>query len=495
MKNEKKLDVLLSRARSAYEKLGAEVCFQKKETADADEVIQLEEQLKCGIPEELRAFFLSFSSDLLFSAVVPENFTLPEPLKEIFCAYIHLSMEEVLEAETSRRDWIQECFSDPEDEYDKIWYGKLGIMTVGNGDVIALDLEGGENSEKSGLPVVYLSHDDGEGHGCRLGENLEDYLEKLLMVGGCGNEDWQMMPFITDRQKGIDPFCANGELYRKEIGLDISLNDSVLLINDMAGYGKVALSAMIPIMSHMGFQLYNLPTALVSNTLDYGKFDILETTEYMKNTLNVWAELGFSFDAITTGFIVSEEQVRLIAAYCRRQKEKGSTVFVDPIMGDDGRLYNGVSEETIVYMRKLCAVADVIMPNYTEATFLADLFQTKSVLRPDEAEILTDALRNLGAGSVVITSMNLMGSHYVFGYDDKKEEYFQIPFDYIPVRFPGTGDIFSAVLVGNLLKGAELQTSVKKAMDTVRGLILRNRENADKYKGIPIEIYLEELKE
>ena len=60
--------------------------------------------------------------------------------------------------------------------------------------------------------------------------------------------------------------------------------NSILLINDMAGYGKVALSSMIPILSSMKFQVYNLPTALVSNTLDYGKFDILETTDYMKNS-------------------------------------------------------------------------------------------------------------------------------------------------------------------------------------------------------------------
>ena len=88
--------------------------------------------------------------------------------------------------------------------------------------------------------------------------------------------------------------------------------DKVLLINDLAGYGKVALSAMIPVLSNMGFDLYNLPTALVSNTLDYGKFDILETTDYMRNTITVWKELEFSFDAISTGFIVSQEQVKLV---------------------------------------------------------------------------------------------------------------------------------------------------------------------------------------
>lgn len=82
------------------------------------------------------------------------------------------------------------------------------------------------------------------------------------------------------------------------------MSKKLLLINDIAGYGKVALSAMIPVLSHMKYETYNLPTAVVSNTLDYGKFDILDTTEYMKNTLKVWGELGFDFDAVSTGFIV-----------------------------------------------------------------------------------------------------------------------------------------------------------------------------------------------
>lgn len=83
----------------------------------------------------------------------------------------------------------------------------------------------------------------------------------------------------------------------------------ILLINDMAGYGKVALSVMIPVFSHMKYETFNLPTVLISNTLDYGNFDILDTTEYMQNTLRVWNELQFSFDAICTGFIVSERQL------------------------------------------------------------------------------------------------------------------------------------------------------------------------------------------
>ena len=83
------------------------------------------------------------------------------------------------------------------------------------------------------------------------------------------------------------------------------MQDKILLINDLPGYGKVALSAMLPVLSHMGFDAYNLPTAIVSNTLDYGQFDILDTTDHMERSIKVWNKLGFSFDAICTGFILT----------------------------------------------------------------------------------------------------------------------------------------------------------------------------------------------
>lgn len=267
----------------------------------------------------------------------------------------------------------------------------------------------------------------------------------------------------------------------------------VLLINDIAGYSKISLGAMIPIMSHMGFGIHNLPTAVVSNTLDYGKFEILETTEYMKGALKVWKELGFTFDAICTGMIFSEEQVKVVADYCHEQRERGVRIFVDPIMGDNGALYNGVSDETVGYMRKICSVADIIMPNFTEAAFLADGHFDKAEVTTQEANRLVDGLRNLGSKSVVITSITVDGQTCVYGYDDDKQDYFKIPFDYIPVHVPGTGDIFSALLVGGVLKGRDLQVSTAYAMDTLRRLILLNKDNADLTSGIPIEKYLDEM--
>ena len=113
-------------------------------------------------------------------------------------------------------------------------------------------------------------------------------------------------------------------------------NTQLLLINDMCGYGKVALSAMLPVLSHMGYRIHNLPTALVSDTLNYPKFYIHDTTEYVRQSLAIWEELGFEFDAISTGFIVTEEETRIISDFCHRRAQKGTKVFVDPIMGDNG---------------------------------------------------------------------------------------------------------------------------------------------------------------
>ena len=271
------------------------------------------------------------------------------------------------------------------------------------------------------------------------------------------------------------------------------LSKQILLINDLAGYGKVALSAMIPVLSHMGHQIYNLPTALVSNTLDYGKFDILETTDYMKNTISVWDDLGFQFDAIATGFIVSEVQAKMIADYCRKKSENGTLIFVDPIMGDEGKLYNGVSQETISHMRELVKVADYIVPNYTEAVYLAEMQYHSQDLTKEEADELVERLRIMGAKSVIITSARLDGKDVVIGYDHELDEKFVLPFDIIPIRFPGTGDIFSSILIGKVLSGNRLVDSTRNAMDAVRELIKRNQDNADKYKGIPVENYLEVL--
>lgn len=267
-------------------------------------------------------------------------------------------------------------------------------------------------------------------------------------------------------------------------------NTQLLLINDMCGYGKVALSAMLPVLSHMGYRIHNLPTALVSDTLNYPKFYIHDTTEYVRQSLAIWEELGFEFDAISTGFIVTEEETRIISDFCHRRAAKGTKVFVDPIMGDNGRLYAGVPESTIGLMRDLVACADYTVPNYTEACLLTDTPMREGITA-EEAHALVDAVRELGAKSVVVTSSNVDGKSAVIGYDHVASEHFSIPFELIPVYFPGTGDTFSSVLLGRVMAGWTLQRATADAMRVVSELIARNASQQDKSAGLPIEACLD----
>ena len=274
-------------------------------------------------------------------------------------------------------------------------------------------------------------------------------------------------------------------------------NKNILIINDMPGYGKVALAAMLPILSNLGHSVYNLPTALVSNTLDYGKFTILDTTDYMQKAIGVWKELGFQFDCITTGFLASAAQVGIIRDFIASQKKEGLLVMTDPIMGDDGKLYNGVTEETVGNMRRLIGVADVIVPNLTEAEFLTGLYEGKEALSRDEARQVVDALLAFGPRSVVVTSgvEEETGGHVVWGYDHGAGEYFTFPYRFIKVHFPGTGDMFSAVLVGELLKGKPMGQAVRRAMDVLERLIFLEQDEIEKNKGIRIEKFLSVLKD
>ena len=261
----------------------------------------------------------------------------------------------------------------------------------------------------------------------------------------------------------------------------------ILLINDMAGYGKVATAAMLPILSYMGYPVFNLPTALVSNTLDYGKFNILETTNYIRGVFPVWKELGFRYDAIATGFMASEQQARMIAAYCKEQAADGTIIFVDPIMGDEGKLYNGVTASTINSMREMIGVAHLIFPNYTEACYLTDNEYNVDGVTWEKAQMLLDNLRTIGTRSALITSIKVDGQTSVVGYNHNNNEYFQLPYNEIPVHFPGTGDMFSAILIAHLLDGESLKDSTRKAMDALYRLIDKNKDNIDKNLGIPIE--------
>ena len=280
----------------------------------------------------------------------------------------------------------------------------------------------------------------------------------------------------------------------------------IVLFNDLPGYGKVALAAMVPLFSRMGHFPYQVPTAVVSNTLDFGKFRIQDMTDYMRDTIKVWDELGFDPDCICTGFVLSEEQVELIGDYIRSRKprideiqnvDNGRLVMVDPIMADGGKLYNGIGMERVAAMRKLVSYSDVMVPNMTEAGFLTGICPGRERASAAELRELVDGLHKLSGKSVVITSAqdSETDEHLVCGYDHKSGQYFRVPFIFLPARFAGSGDIFSTVMTGKLLNGESLEAAVREAVRVLTTLIRENQSHLDEYKGILIERYWELLDE
>ena len=280
----------------------------------------------------------------------------------------------------------------------------------------------------------------------------------------------------------------------------------IVLFNDLPGYGKVALAAMVPLFSRMGHFPYQVPTAVVSNTLDFGKFRIQDMTDYMRDTIKVWDELGFDPDCICTGFVLSEEQVELIGDYIRSRKprmdeiqnvDNGRLVMVDPIMADGGKLYNGIGMERVAAMRKLVSYSDVMVPNMTEAGFLTGICPGRERASASELRELVDGLHKLSGKSVVITSAqdSETDEHLVCGYDHKSGQYFRVPFTFLPVRVAGSGDIFSTIMTGKLLNGESLEAAVREAVRVLTTLIRENQSHLDEYKGILIERYWELLDE
>ena len=270
----------------------------------------------------------------------------------------------------------------------------------------------------------------------------------------------------------------------------MSIQDTkVLLINDIAGYGKVALSAMLPILSYKGFNLYNLPTAIVSNTLNYEKFRIEDTTDYLEETLKIWKDLNFSFDVISTGFIFTKKQMEIISKFCEEQSKKGVFIFNDPIMADNGELYSGISPDTVDYMKNIISVSDVTMPNYTESCLLTKT-KYKEDISTEEINTIINKIREIGVKSVIVTSIPSVETKMVAGFDSKINEYFYLPYEEIPTYFPGTGDIFSSVIISETLEGKSLKVATEKAMKIVKEIVFENKDQEDKKKGIHIEKYL-----
>lgn len=140
----------------------------------------------------------------------------------------------------------------------------------------------------------------------------------------------------------------------------------IAAVHDLSGAGRVSLTVVIPILSSMGFQVCPLPTAVLSSHTQYPHFSFLDLTDEMPKIINEWKQLKIQFDAIYTGYLGSPQQIQIVSRFIDDFRQPDSLVMIDPVLGDNGKLYTNFDEQMIMEMRHLIRKADVITPNMTE---------------------------------------------------------------------------------------------------------------------------------
>lgn len=256
------------------------------------------------------------------------------------------------------------------------------------------------------------------------------------------------------------------------------LNAAVVM--DLSLIGRCALSVAMPVLSAMGVQTIALPTALLSaHTGGFGVPAKRLLDGFMSDALDHWQTFPLKLDAIHIGYLASAAQVSL----CERLIEQHPEAFVllDPAMADHGRLYSGIEQGRPEALRPLTARADLITPNLTEAQLLTGL--------GGDPDALLDGLLGMGAKAALITGAG--DTNLCAARDGRRVS---VPFERVPENYPGTGDLFSAVLLGALLRGEPTEAALGRATDFVHDAARATYErNLPPREGVAFEPLLAQL--
>lgn len=247
----------------------------------------------------------------------------------------------------------------------------------------------------------------------------------------------------------------------------------IAAVHDLSGYGRASLTVAIPILSVMGMQVSPLPTSILSTqTSGFKNYSFFDFTPHMQNIIDHWKKENIKFDAIYTGFLGSSLQIDIINRFIDSFMHDDLFVIIDPVLGDEGKLYDTIDRDIVEGMKHLVKKANLITPNITEASSLLGVnnFDTFSYRK---LKNVLQKLSDMGPETVVITSVMVENESapIVAAYDAKNNQFWKIKSDYIPVYYPGTGDIFASILTGSLLRGDSLPVAASIAVEFISAAI------------------------
>jgi hypothetical protein len=186
-----------------------------RQPASEAELVEVERELGIELPSSLRRVLGFVSAHVEFRWFAPKDRRFPEPFHQNFSGDIHWSLPLLLQYARDKQQWIETVFKNPDDPYDRVWHNKLAFHEVGNGDYLAINLDPASQGS-----VVYLSHDDGQGHGHVLAPSFAALLETWVPLGCPGAEDWQWMPFTNNLTGPINPASAYATQWREQLQIE-----------------------------------------------------------------------------------------------------------------------------------------------------------------------------------------------------------------------------------------------------------------------------------
>lgn len=250
------------------------------------------------------------------------------------------------------------------------------------------------------------------------------------------------------------------------------------VINDISGFGKCSLAVQIPILSSLGIEVHPAPTAVLSNQTAYGSYCSHDMSDFLEPCFEQWKKLSARFDAVLTGYFASAREVKTVMQ-CFADTD--ALFVVDPVMGDDGELYNGMTGSLCKEIKELACRADVITPNLTELRQLTGEEDTRKA-----ANIMLES----GNKAVVLTGVQESGMIGSTVYTKNEQRTFLSPKR--GGYFSGTGDIFAAVLTGKMLAGSSVFEAARFAGDFISDVIAETNTE-DPQNGVDFEKKLGDL--
>lgn len=276
------------------------------------------------------------------------------------------------------------------------------------------------------------------------------------------------------------------------------------VINDLSGFGKCSLTAAIPVLSALGVQCCPLATAVLTGQTGYPYFHCTDLTDMMPQYIDAWTQNNAHFDAIYSGYMTGRKQIEHLLDLITQFRRDNTLLLVDPVMGDDGRVYGIYSDDLLDGMKELSRKADVITPNLTEACLLSGIDIAKAMNYHDAESFLSFAsetaekLRELAERpqDVVITGVKCRKEETPFIYNIAvTERGTHTSRSHLFNRsFSGTGDLFASVLCGCRVNGMTTEDSIDLAGRFLYHSIADTmNDNIPPNDGINFEKYLVDL--